>query len=215
MSKELKKPLEGVRIVDLTAWLSGPYATEILAYLGADVIKIEKSVGGDAVRSNGPYYGPKGIVFEKTDPKEISFCILKRSRGKKSVSLNLQTPKGKEILTKLIETADVVAENFLPGTMDKLGFGYENLKKIKPDIILASTSGFGQDGPYAKYAAFDPVVEGMSGVMEVTGFPDAPPVRMGVAGGDLVAALYMVIGIQSALRFKEQTGKGQAVDISM
>ncbi len=215
MTQQIKKPLEGVRIVDLTAWLSGPYATEILAYLGADVIKIEKSVGGDAVRSNGPYYGPKGIVFEKTDPKEISFCILKRSRGKKSVSLNLQTPKGKEILSKLIATADVVTENFLPGTMEKLGFGYEDLKKIKSDIILASTSGFGQDGPYRKFAAFDPVVEGMSGVMEVTGFPDAPPVRMGVAGGDLVAALYMVIGIQAALRYREQTGKGQAVDISM
>lgn len=215
MTQQIKKPLEGVRIVDLTAWLSGPYATEILAYLGADVIKIEKSVGGDAVRSNGPYYGPKGIVFEKTDPKEISFCILKRSRGKKSVSLNLQTPKGKDILSKLIATADVVTENFLPGTMEKLGFGYEDLKKIKSDIILASTSGFGQDGPYRKFAAFDPVVEGMSGVMEVTGFPDAPPVRMGVAGGDLVAALYMVIGIQAALRYREQTGKGQAVDISM
>ncbi len=215
MSKEIKKPLEGVVVLDLTAWLSGPYATEMLAYLGADVIKIEKSVGGDAVRSNGPYFGPKGIVFEKTDPKEISLCILKRSRGKKSVSLNLQTPKGKEILTRLIKSADVVCENFLPGTMEKLGFGFETLKAIKPDIILASTSGFGQDGPYAKFAAFDPVVEGMSGVMEVTGYPDSPPVRMGVAGGDLVAALYMVIGVQSALRYRDITGKGQSVDISM
>lgn len=215
MFKNIKKPLEGIRVVDLTAWLSGPYATEILAYLGADVIKIEKSVGGDAVRSNGPYFGPKGIVFEKTDPKEISLCILKRSRGKKSVSLNLQTPKGKEILTKLIETADVVCENFLPGTMDKLGFGYEDIKRIKPDIILASTSGFGQDGPYKKFAAFDPVVEGMSGVMEVTGYPDSPPVRMGVAGGDLVAALYMVIGLQAAVRYRDMTGIGQSVDISM
>jgi crotonobetainyl-CoA:carnitine CoA-transferase CaiB-like acyl-CoA transferase len=215
MAKEIKKPLEGVRIVDLTAWLSGPYATQILAYLGAEVIKIEKSVGGDAVRSNGPYYGPKGIVFEKTDPKEISFCILKRSRGKKSVSLNLQTAKGKEILRKLIASSDAVCENFLPGTMEKLGFGYEELKKIKSDIILASTSGFGQDGPYRKFAAFDPVVEGMSGVMEVTGYGEHPPVRMGVAGGDLVAALYMVIGLQAALRYRDQTGKGQAVDISM
>ncbi|MBE0597830.1 MAG: CoA transferase [Desulfuromonadales bacterium] len=215
MSKEIKKPLEGVRIIDMTAWLSGPYATEIFAYLGAEVIKIEKHVGGDAVRSNGPYFGPKGITFKKTDPKEISLCILKRSRGKKSVSLNLKAEKGKEILAELIKTADIVAENFLPGTMEKLGFGYEDLKKLKSDIILGSCSGFGQDGPYKHFAAFDPVVEAMSGVMEVTGYPEQPPVRLGVAGGDLIAALYMVIGLQAALRYRDQTGKGQHVDVSM
>ena len=215
MSKEIKKPLEGVRVIDMTAWLSGPYATELMAWLGAEVIKIEKHEGGDAVRSNGPYFGPKGIVFEKTDPKEISLCILKRSRGKKSVSLNLKTEQGKEILRELVKTADIVAENFLPGTMEKLGFGFEALKKLKSDIILGSCSGFGQDGPYKHHAAFDPVVEAMSGVMEVTGYPDQPPVRLGVAGGDLVAALYMAIGLQAALRYRDQTGKGQHVDVSM
>jgi crotonobetainyl-CoA:carnitine CoA-transferase CaiB-like acyl-CoA transferase len=215
MSKQIKKPLEGVRIVDMTAWLSGPYTTEIMAYLGAEVIKIEKHKGGDAVRNNGPYFGPKGITLAKTDPKEISLCILKRSRGKKSVSLNLKSEEGKEILRKLIATADVVAENFLPGTMEKLGFGYEDLKKIKSDIILGSCSGFGQDGPYKGLAAFDPVVEAMSGVMEVTGYAENAPVRLGVAGGDLVAALYLAIGLQAALRFHDQTGKGQHVDISM
>jgi crotonobetainyl-CoA:carnitine CoA-transferase CaiB-like acyl-CoA transferase len=215
MSKQIKKPLEGVRIVDLTAWLSGPYTTEIMAYLGAEVIKVEKHKGGDAVRNNGPYFGPKGIALKKTDPKEISLCILKRSRGKKSISLNLKSEEGKEILRKLIATADIVAENFLPGTMQKLGFGYEDLKKIKSDIILGSCSGFGQDGPYSQLAAFDPVVEAMSGVMEVTGYPESPPVRLGVAGGDLIAALYLAIGLQAALRYRDQTGKGQHVDISM
>jgi crotonobetainyl-CoA:carnitine CoA-transferase CaiB-like acyl-CoA transferase len=213
--KNIKRPLQGVRILDLTAWLSGPYAMEIAAYLGAEVIKVEKCDGGDAVRANGPYYGPNGIVFEKKDPKDLSLCILKRARGRKSVTLNLQTPKGKEILTEMVKKCDIVAENFMPGTMEKLGFGYQSLKKIKEDIILVSISGFGQDGPYARLAAFDPVVEGMSGVMEVTGYPENPPVRMGVAGGDLVSALYMVIGMQAALRYREQTGKGQAVDISM
>jgi len=211
----MKKPLEGVTILDMTAWLSGPYAMEVVAYLGAEVIKLEKHKGGDAVRANGPYYGPKGIVFEGTDPKDMSLCILKRARGRKSITLNLQSEKGKQIFRELVKKVDIVTENFAPGAMDRLGFSYENLKKIKPDIILCSISGFGQDGPYAKLPAFDPVVEAMSGVMEVTGYPENPPVRLGVAGGDLISALYMVIGLMAALRYREKTGKGQAVDISM
>jgi crotonobetainyl-CoA:carnitine CoA-transferase CaiB-like acyl-CoA transferase len=211
----MKKALEDVRILDLTAWLSGPYAMEIAAYLGAEVIKVEKTDGGDAVRANGPYYGPKGIVFERKDPKDLSLCILKRARGRKSITLNLQTEKGKEILRELVKKVDVVAENFAPGVMDRLGIGYQDLKKIKPDIIFCSISGFGQDGPYRNLAAFDPVVEAMSGVMEVTGFPETPPVRMGVAAGDLVSALYMIIGLLAALHYREKTGKGQAIDISM
>jgi crotonobetainyl-CoA:carnitine CoA-transferase CaiB-like acyl-CoA transferase len=211
----MKRPLEGVRVLDMTAWLSGPYALEVVAYLGAEVIKLEKVDGGDAVRANGPYFGPNGIVFEKTDPKELSLCILKRARGRKSITLNMQSEKGKEIFRELVKKCDIVTENFLPGTMEKLGIGYNDLKKIKPDIILCSISGFGQDGPYRRLPAFDPVVEAMSGVMEVTGYPENPPVRMGVAGGDLISALYMVIGLQAALRYREKTGKGQAVDISM
>jgi CoA:oxalate CoA-transferase len=211
----MKRPLEGIRILDLTAWLSGPYAMEVVAYLGAEVIKLEKADGGDAVRSNGPYFGPNGIVFEKKDPRDLSLCILKRARGRKSITLNLQSEKGKEIFRELVKKFDVVTENFAPGTMDKLGIGYNDLKKIKPDIILCSISGFGQDGPYRRLPAFDPVVEAMSGVMEVTGYPENPPVRMGVAAGDLVSALYMVIGLQAALRYREKTGIGQAVDISM
>jgi crotonobetainyl-CoA:carnitine CoA-transferase CaiB-like acyl-CoA transferase len=211
----MKRPLEGVRVLDMTAWLSGPYAMEIVAYLGAEVIKVEKVDGGDAVRANGPYFGPKGIVFEKTDPKELSLCILKRARGRKSITLNMQSEKGKQIFRELVQKCDVVTENFLPGTMEKLGIGYHDLKRIKPDIILCSISGFGQDGPYRRLPAFDPVVEAMSGVMEVTGYPEMPPVRMGVAGGDLISALYMVIGLLAALRYREKTGKGQAVDISM
>jgi crotonobetainyl-CoA:carnitine CoA-transferase CaiB-like acyl-CoA transferase len=211
----MKRPLEDVRILDMTAWLSGPYAMEIAAYMGADVIKVEKAEGGDAVRANGPYYGPNGIVFEKKDPKELSLCILKRGRGRRSITLNMQNPKGKEIFTELVKKCDIVTENFAPGTMEKLGVGYQDLKKIKPDIILCSISGFGQDGPYRRLPAFDPVVEAMSGVMEVTGYPENPPVRAGVAIGDMVSALYMFIGMQAALRFKEKTGKGQHVDVSM
>jgi len=213
--KVMKKPLEGVRILDLTTFLSGPYAMMIAAYLGAEVIKVERPGTGDPVRANPPYSGPGGIVLQKRDDRDLSFSMLKRGRGKKSITLNLQTDKGKGICKELVKRVDVVAENFAPGVMDRLGIGYGELKKIKPEIIFCSISGFGQDGPYKNLPAFDPVVQGMSGVMEVTGYPENPPVRMGLAGGDQVAALYLVIGLLAALRYREKTGQGQAVDISM
>jgi crotonobetainyl-CoA:carnitine CoA-transferase CaiB-like acyl-CoA transferase len=187
----------------------------IAAYLGAEVIKVERPGVGDPVRANPPYSGPKGIVLEKKDNRDLSFSLLKRGRGKKSITLNLQAEKGKNICKELVKKVDVVAENFAPGVMDRLGIGYAELKKIKPDIIFCSISGFGQDGPYKNLPAFDPVVQGMSGVMEVTGYAENPPVRAGLAVGDQVAALYMVIGLLSALRYREKTGLGQAVDISM
>lgn len=211
----MKRPLEDIRILDLTTFLSGPYAMMIAAYLGAEVVKVERPETGDPVRANPPYFGPRGIVFEKQDLRDLSFSMLKRGRGKRSITLNLQTEKGKEICKDLVKRVDVVAENFAPGVMDRLGIGYQELRKIKPDIIFCSVSGFGQDGPYRGLPAFDPVVQGMSGVMEVTGYPENPPVRMGLAAGDQVAALYMVIGLMAALRYREKTGKGQAIDISM
>ncbi len=211
----MKRPLEDIRILDLTTFLSGPYAMMIAAYLGAEVIKVERPGMGDPVRANPPYFGPQGIVLEKKDSKDLSFSMLKRGRGKKSITLNLQTERGKGILKELVKKVHGVAENFAPGVMDRLGIGYQELKKVKPDIIYCSISGFGQDGPYRSLPAFDPVVQGMSGVMEVTGYPENPPVRMGIAAGDQVAALYMVIGLLAAVRYWEKTGKGQAVDISM
>ena len=211
----MKRPLEDIRILDLTTFLSGPYATMILAYLGAEVIKVERPGTGDPVRDNPPYYGPQGIVFNRQDKRDLSFSMLKRGRGKKSITLNLQSAKGKEVCKELVKKVDIVAENFAPGVMDRLGVGYQELRKIKPDLIYFSISGFGQDGPYRNLAAFDPVVQGMSGVMEVTGYPENPPVRMGLAAGDQVAALYAVIGTLAAIRYREKTGKGQAVDISM
>ncbi len=211
----MKRPLEDIRILDFTTFLSGPYAMMIAAHLGAEVIKVERPDGGDPVRANPPYYGPHGTVLQRQDPKDLSFSMLKRGRGKKSITLNLQAEKGKEICRELVKKVDVVAENFAPGVMDRLGIGYPELRKIKPDIIYCSISGFGQDGPYRNLPAFDPVVQGMSGVMEVTGYPENPPVRMGLAAGDQVSALYLVIGLLSALRYREKTGQGQAVDISM
>ncbi len=211
----MKRPLEDVRILDLTTFLSGPYAMMIAAYLGAEVVKVERPGIGDPVRATPPYSGPGGIVLEKKDERDLSFSLLKRGRGKKSITLNLQAEKGKNICRELVKKVDVVAENFAPGVMDRLGIGYGELKKIKPDIIFCSISGFGQDGPYKNLPAFDPVVQGMSGVMEVTGYAENPPVRSGLAVGDQVAALYMVIGLLSALRYREKTGLGQAVDISM
>ena len=211
----MKRPLEGVKILDFTIFLSGPYAMMIAAYLGAEVIKVERPGTGDPARANAPYFGPQGIVFDKKDPKEVSLSLLKRGRGKKSITLDLQKEEGRKICRELIQKVDAVAENFAPGVMDRLGMGYEELKKVKPEIIYCAISGFGQSGPYRNYPAFDPVVQAMSGVMEVTGYAENPPVRLGIGAGDTVASLYAVIGLQAALRYREQKGKGQLVDISM
>ncbi|MBU1208654.1 MAG: CoA transferase [Proteobacteria bacterium] len=144
----MKRPLENIRILDFTIFLSGPYATMILAYLGAEVIKVERPGTGDPVRENPPYSGPQGIVFDRQDRRDLSFSMLKRGRGKKSITLNLQSPKGKEICKELAKKVDIVAENFAPGVMERLGVGYQELRKIKPDLIYFSISGFGQEGPY-------------------------------------------------------------------
>ena len=175
---EMKRPLEGVRILDMTAWLSGPYAMEIVAYLGAEVIKLEKTDGGDAVRANGPYFGPNGIVFEKKDPRELSLCILKRARGRKSITLNLQSEKGKQIFRELVKKFDVVTENFAPGTMDKLGIGYNDLKENQTRHHPVFYLGLWPRWPVPAPSGLHPVVEAMSGVMEVTGYPENPPVKI-------------------------------------
>jgi len=172
-------------------------------------------------------YEMLGLAMDM-DPKVSSksdvFHEFRRRRGRKAKPQEVPAArapvkevilKGKAIFMELTKKVDVVAENFAAGVMDRLGVGYPEIKKVKPDIIYCSISGFGQDGPYRNLPAFDPVVQGMSGVMEVTGYPENPPVRTGLAAGDQVAALYAVIGLLSALRYREKTGKGQAVDISM
>jgi CoA:oxalate CoA-transferase len=196
-------PLEGIRVLDLTWVLAGPFASMILCDLGADVIKVERLPYGDAARTTGPIVNGESCYF---------FSI---NRGKKSVCLDLKAERGKKLFLRLVDLSDVVMENFTPGTMDKLGLGYDALQKRNPRLIYASTSGFGQTGPDRLRPALDIVVQGMGGVMSITGEPDGPPVRPGVSLGDIAAGLYTAIGVLAALQERERSGHGQMIDIAM
>ncbi|HET7629403.1 MAG TPA: CoA transferase [Bacillales bacterium] len=196
-------PLEGLKVVDLTRILSGPFCTMTLADLGAEVIKIESPKGDDTREWGPPFVGDESAYF------------LSVNRNKKSIVLNLKTEKGKEILFRLVKDADVVVENFRPGTLDRLGIGYETLKKRNRKIILASISGFGQTGPYAQKPGYDVLAQGMGGLMSVTGEPGRPPVKGGFSLADLGAGMWAVIGILAALREREYSGEGQWVDASL
>jgi CoA:oxalate CoA-transferase len=196
-------PLKGIRVIDLSWVLSGPFATMVLADLGADVIKVERPGTGDLARRNGPFIDG------------LSSYFMSINRGKRSITLDLSKPRGKEILLALVERADILVENFVPGTMKRLGLDYEVLKEHNPRLIYASISGFGQTGPYAQRPALDVIVQGMAGTLSITGEPDGPPVRVGTSIGDITASLFAVIGILAALQERQVSGRGQALDISM
>ena len=196
-------PLEGIKVLDLTWVLSGPFATMVLSDLGAEVIKVERPQVGDIARGNGPHV------------KGISTYFLSLNRGKKSIVLNLATEQGKEVFLKLVKQFDIVVENFVPGTMNKLGLGYETIKQINPQVIYAACSGFGQTGPYAAKPALDVIVQAMGGIMSVTGEEGGPPIRPGVSIGDISAGLFLCVAILSALQERHRSGQGQMVDISM
>jgi CoA:oxalate CoA-transferase len=196
-------PLEGIKILDLTWVLSGPFATMVLGDLGAEVIKIERPNVGDIGRGNGPHVNG------------VSTYFLSLNRGKKSLILNLASEQGRDIFLKLVKHVDVVVENFVPGTMEKFGLDYETVKQHNPRLIYASCSGFGQTGPYAGKPAFDVIVQAMGGILSVTGEPGGPPIRPGVSLGDITAGLFLCIAILSALQERHRSGEGQMIDISM
>jgi len=197
------RPLEDIVVLDLTWVLAGPFASMLLCDLGADVIKVERPPWGDISRTTGPYQnGFSGYFFSIT-------------RGKRSIAIDLRNPEGRDLFLRLVERADVVMENFTPGTMEKLGLGYEVLAARNPRLVYAATSGFGQTGPYRARPALDIIVQAMGGAMSITGEPGGRPVRPGVSYGDVAAGLFTVIGILAALHERERTGRGQAVDISM
>ena len=196
-------PLAGIRILDLSWILSGPFATMILSDLGAEVIKLERPETGDLARGNGPFIDGESSYF------------LSLNRGKKSLTLDLQTPQGKEVFLKLVKKVDVVVENFVPGTMKRLELDYEVVKKQNPKIIYASVSGFGQTGPLAQTRALDIIIQAMGGMMSLTGELGGPPLKPGASLGDITAGLFTVIGITSALFEREKSGQGQMLDISM
>jgi CoA:oxalate CoA-transferase len=196
-------PLEGIRVVDLTWVLAGPFASMILCDLGADVIKVERPPYGDAVRLTGPFVSGESCYF---------FSV---NRGKKSVCFDLKAERGRELFLRLVDLSDVVMENFTPGTMEKLGLGYDVLQNRNPRLIYAATSGFGQTGPERLRPALDIVVQGMGGVMSITGEPSGPPVRPGLSLGDIAAGLYTAVGVLAALHEREKSGRGQLIDIAM
>ncbi len=197
------RPLDGIRIVDLSRVLAGPYCTMLLADMGAEVIKVEMPKTGDDSRGYGPFIRGESTYF------------MSLNRNKKSITLNLRHEKGKQILKNLIKISDIVIENFRPGTMEKLGLSYETLKELNSRIIYAQCTGFGPEGPYSQRPAYDIIVQGMGGIMSITGNLGSEPVRVGASIGDITAGLFLAIGILSALRARELTGKGQKVDISM
>ena len=197
----MNKALSGIRVLDFTQVLAGPFCTMNLADFGAEVIKIEKPGTGDGSRIFGPFVNGQSGYYTLVN------------RGKKGVAIDLK--KGRDIIYEMVRNCDIVVENFKPGVMEKLGYSYEQLKKVNPEIIYCSISGFGQDSPMRDLPAYDIVAQGMSGMMSITGYPNTPPARVGSSLGDVSAGLYAVTGILLALYNRERTGQGQYVDIAM
>ena len=210
MNKKIKQPLEDINILDLTRVLAGPTSTQILGDLGANIIKIERPLSGDDSRNLGPPYLDKNLK----KPMESSY-FLSVNRNKNSVELDFTKKDGQELAKKLIKKCDVLVENFRAGNLKQYGLDYKSIKKINPEIIYCSITGFGQNGPYSKRGGYDYLVQAMGGIMSITGEKKGNPTKIGVGVSDIITGLYSTIGILSALRFKEVTGKGQHLDISL
>ena len=209
------EPLKGLRVLGVTVYLAGPFGLMNLARLGAEVIKVEIPGRGDPVRGNGPFAGPTGVHKERLNDEDLSTRFLKRTQGVKSVTIDLKTEKGKQMFLELARQSDVVLENLAPGSLRRIGLGYDEVSQVNPGIVYASISGYGQTGPYADKPAHDPQIQGMSGVMDINGDADGPPTKVGFYIGDLVTPLFACYSILAALRERDGTGKGQYLDVSM
>ncbi len=200
----MSKALSGIRVIDMTHNQAGPACTQMLAFLGADVIKLEEPKGGDVSRTN---------MRDKADSDSLFFLVLNAS--KKSLTLNLKTEEGKALFRQVIARSDVLVENFGPGALDRLGLGYAELSKLNPRLIYATIKGFGTYGPYSGFKSFEPIAQAMGGAMCVTGFPDGPPTYVWPSIGDSGTGMHMAIGILAALNQRHTTGRGQHVEVSM
>jgi crotonobetainyl-CoA:carnitine CoA-transferase CaiB-like acyl-CoA transferase len=198
--------LDGINVLDFTMWYAGPFCTLLLRDLGAEIIKVERTVndGGEAPRKNKPHTAA-----------EESGAFIQLNRGKKSITLNTTTQKGKDIVKALAQKVDVLIENFTPGVMERFGLGSKELCKLNPRLVYASISGFGHSGPRQFDVVFDPVAQAMGGMMSVTGYPDGTPTKVGVPMGDLVTGIFTAVAILAALRHRDKTGQGQAIDMSL
>jgi CoA:oxalate CoA-transferase len=206
-------PLAGVRILDLTRALSGPFATLMLRGLGAEIVRIEEP--SPTPRENSPFLGRDGVSLRRLHPDDLSIGLLIRHRGKQSITLNLKHPDASAVFQRLVPNFDVVVENYTRGTADRLGVGYAAAAQVRPDVVYCSISGFGQEGTPGGGKAMDTVIQAMSGAMLTSGSPGDPPVRVGVPLADLSTPLFAVIGIVSALFERQRTGRGQYIDVSM
>ena len=195
-----KGPLKDVRVLDLTRYLAGPFATQLLADYGADVVKIERREGRE---------------FRASASDPDSYFFLSANRGKRSITVDLRKEQGRELLLRLLRRCDVLIENFRPGVMARLGLGADELLARFPGLIVCSVSGFGADGPYADRPGFDQIAQGMSGFMSITGTAESGPTRAGIAIADLLAGIFAASGIQLALLERERTGRGQLVETSL
>ena len=196
-------PLSGITVVDLTRVLAGPYCTMVLADLGARVIKVEPPVTGDDARHYGPFMDGQSAYFASLN------------RGKESIALDLKAESDRAVFERLLATADVLVENYRPGTMEKLGYGWDDLHRRFPRLIYAAASGFGHSGPFSRRAAYDMVVQAMGGIMSITGQPGGPPTRVGTSIGDITAGLFTTVGVTAALHHRHASGKGMKVDVAM
>jgi CoA:oxalate CoA-transferase len=199
----LPGPLSGITIVDLSRILAGPYCTLLLAELGARVIKVEPPAQGDDARHYGPFKNGKSTYFASVN------------RGKESIALDLKSPAGRKVFERLLDKADALVENFRPGTMEKLGYGWETLHPRYAHLVYAAASGFGHSGPYSHYPAYDMVVQGLGGIMSITGHPGMPLTRIGTSIGDLAGGLYTAVALNAALLHRERTGEATKVDVAL
>ena len=203
-------PLHGIRVLDLSRVLAGPWCTQMLADFGAEVIKVEKPGEGDDTRGWGPPF-----VKNADGTRGDAAYFLSTNRGKKSVAVDMAKPEGQAIIRRLAEKADVVVENFKLGGLKKYGLDYASLKAINPRLIYCSITGFGQNGPYAPRAGYDFMIQGMAGIMSITGEPDGEPMKVGVAFADIFTGLHATIAINAALFHRERTGEGQFLDLAL
>jgi crotonobetainyl-CoA:carnitine CoA-transferase CaiB-like acyl-CoA transferase len=208
-------PLEDITVLDLTVALAGPVATLLLGGLGARVIKIENPVDGDPCRYNPPYIGAQGVSLSRKQPDDMSLSAINRLRNKLGVTLNLKHEMAREVFADLVGKADMLVQNFSPGVLDRLGIGYEAVRKINSRMVYCSISGFGSDAGAGPTKALDTTIQALSGLMNVSGEEGEPPVRLGLPIADLNVALFSVIGVLAALHQANRTGMGQHVDVSM
>jgi crotonobetainyl-CoA:carnitine CoA-transferase CaiB-like acyl-CoA transferase len=209
------KPLDDITVLDMTVALAGPFATLLLAGLGAHVIKVENPASGDTCRENAPYLGAEGASLVRRSPDDVSVSAINRLRNKLGITLNLKHPEARAVFADLVKKCDVLVENYSRGTLDRLGVGYGWLHEVNPRLIYCSITGFGSDDDSSPAKAMDTIIQAQSGMMYTSGEPQDPPIRVGIPMADLCAPMFGVIGVMAAIHQAQRTGLGQHIDVSM